>query len=141
MRRRNPDYRIGYGKPPEETRFQKGKSGNPRGRPAGSKNLSTVIQEALAETVVVIEGGRRVKKTKLEVAFAQLANKAASGDLKAVDMVCKFHAPMNPPADGEVMQGDHATGRNGGEGALDLLKLNDQELEWLEIIVKKAGPK
>jgi hypothetical protein len=32
------DYDIGYGKPPEENRFKQGKSGNPQGRPKGSKN-------------------------------------------------------------------------------------------------------
>jgi Family of unknown function (DUF5681) len=31
------DYRVGYGKPPLETRFKQGQSGNPRGRPRGAK--------------------------------------------------------------------------------------------------------
>ena len=70
----------------------------------------------------------------------QLANMAASGNLKAVDMLLKLDALMDASADGEVMKGDLATGRNRGEAALDLSKLRDQELEWLEIIVRKAGP-
>ena len=40
---------IGYKRPPKATQFQKGQSGNPRGRPRGSKNLSTLISEALDE--------------------------------------------------------------------------------------------
>lgn len=32
------DYEVGYGKPPAETRFKKGQSGNPNGRPKGSRN-------------------------------------------------------------------------------------------------------
>jgi len=33
------DYEVGYGKPPRDTRFKEGQSGNPRGRPPGLKNL------------------------------------------------------------------------------------------------------
>ena len=45
-------YAVGYGKPPVHTRFAKGRSGNPGGRPRG-KNLTTLLQEALAETVTI----------------------------------------------------------------------------------------
>jgi S-adenosylmethionine/arginine decarboxylase-like enzyme len=44
---------VGYGKPPLHTRFKKGQSGNPRGRPRGAKNLSTLVSDALDQTVVV----------------------------------------------------------------------------------------
>ena len=46
-------YEVGYGKPPRHTRFIKGQSGNPRGRPTGAKNLKTLLSEALNETVIV----------------------------------------------------------------------------------------
>ena len=46
------DYEVGYGKPPRHTRFEPGRSGNPRGRPSRSKNLSTLLSEALSEPVV-----------------------------------------------------------------------------------------
>jgi hypothetical protein len=41
------DYTVGYGKPPVETRFQKGQSGNPEGRPRSTKKLVTLLAEAL----------------------------------------------------------------------------------------------
>jgi Family of unknown function (DUF5681) len=77
-------YPVGYGRPPMHTRFKKGESGNPKGRPKGSLNLATVLVRTLRERVIVNEGGHRKTVTKLEAAVKQLANKAASGDLGAL---------------------------------------------------------
>jgi hypothetical protein len=41
------DYEVGYGKPPRHSRFVKGQSGNPRGRPPGAKNMKTLLTKAL----------------------------------------------------------------------------------------------
>jgi hypothetical protein len=71
---------VGYGKPPVGTRFKKGVSGNPKGRPKGSLNVATVFTKTLRERVVINEGGQRKSVTKLEAALKQLVNKAASGD-------------------------------------------------------------
>ena len=78
------EYQIGYAKPPTDTRFQKGKSGNPKRRPKGSKNSATLLKEMLAEKVIISEGGKRKKITKQEAMYKQLENKAASGDLRSI---------------------------------------------------------
>ena len=75
---------VGYGSPPEATRFKKGVSGNPRGRPKGSLNVATVLTRTLREKVTINENGRRRTVTKLEAAVKQLVNKAAGGDLRAL---------------------------------------------------------
>ena len=75
---------VGYRTPPEATRFKKGVSGNPRGRPKGSLNVATVLARTLREKVVINENGRRKTVTKLEAALKQLVNKAAAGDLRAL---------------------------------------------------------
>ena len=77
------DYEVGYGKPPRSTRFKKGQSGNPRGRPSGSKNLSTLLSEALNEPVIVTENGRRRKISKRQAIIKQLVNQSAKGDWRA----------------------------------------------------------
>ena len=75
---------VGYGNPPESTRFKKGQSGNPKGRRKGSHNVATVLAATLREKVIVNENGTRKTVTKLEAAVKQLVNKAASGDLRAL---------------------------------------------------------
>jgi hypothetical protein len=86
-KQRNGEYDVGYGKPPAETRFQKGQSGNPKGRPKGSKNLATIVRQAANERVTIVVKGKQRSITKLEAAAKQLANKAAQGDLKAMQML------------------------------------------------------
>ena len=79
--------RVGYARPPMRTRFRPGQSGNPRGRPKGARNLSTVVAAALSERVAVNENGRRRRITKLEAAVKQLVNRAASGEARATQLL------------------------------------------------------
>src|ERR1035437_5403934 len=80
-------YKVGYGRPPRRTPFQKGHSGNPKGRPRRSKNVATPGREALYAQVEVTENGRRRRVSKLEVGFKQLANRIAKGDLVAIRLL------------------------------------------------------
>jgi hypothetical protein len=84
------DYEVGFGKPPQHTQFQKGHSGNPKGRARGSRNASTLLDEALSERVIVAENGRRRKVTKLEVVLTQLVNKAAQGEHRATRLLLEW---------------------------------------------------
>ena len=79
----NKDYEVGYGKPPKHSRFKKGRSGNPRGRSKGTKNLKTDLAEELAERIQVTENGRVVALTKQRVMVKALTAKAMKGDTKA----------------------------------------------------------
>jgi hypothetical protein len=78
---------VGYRNPPKVTRFKPGQSGNPKGRPKGSLNMATVLERTLREKVIIIEGGKQRTINKLEAAVTQLTDKAASGDLKALQLL------------------------------------------------------
>ena len=81
---RSPQRPIGYGRPPRGRQFKKGQSGNPNGRPKGSKNLATYLTAAANEKVAVKENGRTRKIPKLEASVKQLVNKAVGGDPKSI---------------------------------------------------------
>ena len=59
------DREVGYRKPPKYSRFKKGQSGNPRGKPNGTKNSATLLKQALLASVLVKQNGRQSKTTKL----------------------------------------------------------------------------
>ena len=81
---------IGYCKPPKHTRFKPGQSGNPAGRPRGSRNLRTAIREALQEKVVIREGGRTRKLSKMDAIIQVALNKGLKGDPKGLAAVLQF---------------------------------------------------
>jgi hypothetical protein len=86
-----PDaYKVGFRKPPKHTQFPPGRSGNPRGRPKGSKATSTLVAEALAAPIVAKVGGRSVKMTRREAMVRQFIEQAMRGDLKAFALLLKL---------------------------------------------------
>ena len=81
------NYEVGYGKPPRHTRFAQGQSGNPRGRPSGARNFTTLLSEALNEPVIVTEHGGRRKVSKRQAIVTQLVNRSATADFRAIKIL------------------------------------------------------
>ena len=77
------NYEVGYRKPPKATQWKKGQSGNPKGRPKGTKNFYSDLSEELAEMILVNEGGQRKKLSKQRAVIKQLVSKALAGDMVA----------------------------------------------------------
>ncbi len=70
------DYQVGFGKPPKQTQFKKGQSGNPKGRPRKSKNMTTVLTEVMAQTVTIKQNGKH-RRVPLREAWAYKIGEAA----------------------------------------------------------------
>jgi len=78
------DYEVGYGRPPKHTRFVPGQSGNKKGRPKRKRDAAQLAEAALNRKVTVVENGVRTKMTVENIAYRKLADRALSGDSKAL---------------------------------------------------------
>jgi hypothetical protein len=75
---------LGYGRPPKEGRFKKGQSGNPKGRPKGAKNESTILKEILLNRKVPMRDGGRMRKVQvLEAMLLRFAEDSLKGNTKS----------------------------------------------------------
>ena len=92
------DYDIGYGRPPKATQFKKGYSGNPKGRPKGSNNLSTDVKAILKTPVPITEGGKRRNVSTQKAMLLRLREKALKGDAKSIDRLVGLAGAYNNDA-------------------------------------------
>jgi uncharacterized protein DUF5681 len=95
------DYGVGYKKPPVHTRFKKGRSGNPAGRPRRKEqlpNIERTITDALNAPVTVNESGRIRQITKFQATITQLINKCAGGHLPSMKLLMPFFAKFSEAA-------------------------------------------
>ena len=95
------DYETGYAKPPKSGQFKKGKSGNKKGRPKGSKNAKTLVNEVLNERVEITEAGKKKKISKIEALVRKAFSQAMKGDPKARAMFFELHQSEDPTAQGD----------------------------------------
>lgn len=108
-------YVVTRGKPPREHQFRPGQSGNPRGRPRGSRDIRTLLQQELDRPIPVTMNGKTTKVSRREALVMRLVEKAMQGDLRALETVFKHvqeeaaassAPPMDtdPARDAEIMR-------------------------------------
>jgi hypothetical protein len=77
------DYEVGYGKPPKNTRFVKGRSGNPKGSAGRATDAATEFRKIAEEKIEVVIDGKKKRIRAVEGTFLALRNKALKGDIQA----------------------------------------------------------
>jgi hypothetical protein len=85
-------YTVGYGRPPEHTRWKKGQTGNPgRVRKRTPKPVLAMIDEFFASKITVVENGISQRRSAFEVILLQLVNKAIAGNTRALTVLTKYY--------------------------------------------------
>jgi hypothetical protein len=88
-----PEYDIGYKKPPMKSRFKRGVSGNPKGRPKHKPLvLADIIRRVSTGRAMYHEKGRVKRVTRLELFIKTIVDRAMKGDITSAEHVLKFRA-------------------------------------------------
>ena len=90
------DYDAGKYRPPIDTRFQKGTSGNPSGRPKKSLDLKTIVRVAMAKKVDLRDATGKRRVAMIEALIQKLIELATKGNLRAIDALLKLYALAVP---------------------------------------------
>ena len=81
---------VGYGKPPKATRFRKGRSGNPKGRPRGDENLLSVFKRMVTKRIKMREGDRWRTITMADAIILQNVRAALQRDQIAMSNIIRL---------------------------------------------------
>lgn len=77
-------YEIGYKRPPKVSQFKKGRSGNPKGRPKGSNNFVTLLEQELGQSIVVNENGKKKTVSRMQAMVKRMVSGALQGETRAM---------------------------------------------------------
>jgi hypothetical protein len=75
---------TGYKQPPRSTQFEKGRSGNLKGRPKGSGNFKIDLLQVMGRNVFITENGQRRAVSGRKAVAIKLLHDALHGDAKAL---------------------------------------------------------
>jgi hypothetical protein len=95
------DYQVGYKRPPRQTRFKPGQSGNPKGRPKGTPNHSNTVNRVMNEKISVREGDKTRRMNKFEAILQAHAQKSMKGDARSAGMMVAVMGKAGLLTDGE----------------------------------------
>lgn len=79
-----PDYEVGYGRPPRQTRFKKGQSGNPKGRPKTRGGAEVDLADLRTGLVTIMQDGKARQMPAKEVELRKILAKAIKGDMRSI---------------------------------------------------------
>ena len=97
VRKPSASYAVGYARPPTSSQYQPGQSGNPKGRPKGTRNVSSMARDALERTVNVKVKRTWRKMTVRKAGYLRLAERAVAGDAKALDYLLSLESEERAP--------------------------------------------
>lgn len=106
MKNGQPDspHEVGYCKPPKESRFKLGSSGNAAGRPKGAQSFGFYLSKALNQRATVSIEGKKMHLTMTEIITRQVMNAAMKGGPKDVELFLSLLYRFDEPSFRPIMK-------------------------------------
>ncbi len=112
--RKKETYKVGYGKPPRDTQFKLGQSGNSKGRPRNRPNMNDAIRKVLGSKVQVTIRGKPRDITRFEAMLWKQSEEANKGNTRAAAWLAQLIDNSAPE-----LKFDHS---------IDIKKLSEEQL-------------
>ncbi len=90
------DEQVGYGRPPRHSRFRKGQSGNPKGRPKGAKSMGTMVREVMLARMRIRTAHGPKNLSRAEMLLMKSMELASKGDQRSIDRMLRLFAEHGP---------------------------------------------
>jgi hypothetical protein len=85
-----PDYKVGYCRPPKHGQIKPGEVRNKRGKARGTRSLKNDVREILNMPVPLNDPGKKRKVTTRKAALLKLREKALKGDSRSLDRLLDY---------------------------------------------------
>jgi uncharacterized protein DUF5681 len=133
---------VGYCKPPRETRFKPGQSGNAKGRPRAARGRKQVVTTVALERHRIQEGEQRRQRSTLELVLLALQTLALAGNVRAHRIYhdyLRWLEPQDPGQSGGFLVVPAPLTKE--EWAADLAKFTVEQREFIQRMTKKTAPR
>lgn len=97
-------HEVGYGRPPQKTRFKPGQSGNPSGRRRSALNVRAEIETELTELMSLSKGDQRATISKARVVIKSVVAAAINGNMTAAKLILDLLIKIQPNEEGSADQ-------------------------------------
>jgi hypothetical protein len=125
-----PSYKVGNKKPPLHSRFKRGQSGNPAGRPKGRKTLSKALLDEFHKPVSATVNGRPIKATSAKLFVASMVKDGITKGPQSKKLL------LSAVRESEALEGEMEAARRKAAAEKPIQEFSwteEQELLYLEL--------
>lgn len=100
-------YAVGYSKPPKDTQFKPGRSGNPKGRPVRPPTMKTEVRQFLKRKTTITENGVQRQVPMTQGSLLALGKNALKGNIEAIKTMLSLYREHDEALEAEAVTSEN----------------------------------